>query len=60
MNYTPTQKLSAKDIQALLVTVTLKTAEKHLKDIKEHYNTSIVMYCHFEQYFNIPKQLYQS
>jgi hypothetical protein len=53
-NYKDFQKLSAKDIQFLLITISIRTAETYLKEIKEHFETKIVTYKHFKNYYNIP------
>lgn len=48
--------LTAKDLQTILQVKDIKTAQKYLKDIKEHYKCPLVLYSHFESYFKIPKQ----
>ena len=52
-NYTDLQKLTAKDIQHLLVSVSEKTAQNYITDIKKEYQLKIVLFCHFKNYFKI-------
>ncbi|WP_157776678.1 hypothetical protein [Flavobacterium crassostreae] len=47
-----TQKLTAKDVAELLA-VSLATAEKYFKDIKQQYEINIVLFFHFKKYFKI-------
>lgn len=51
-NYTEFQKLSSKDIQSLL-SVSESTSYLILKDIKQHYNLTSVLYYHFKNYYKI-------
>lgn len=51
--YTDYQKLSYKDIEYLLVSVSQKTAQQYLTDIKKQYQISTVLFLHFKQYFKI-------
>lgn len=52
-NYTSTQKLTAKDVETLLVSVSPGTAKQYLKDIKQSFGVSVVLFCHFCEYFKI-------
>ena len=52
-NYTDLQKLTAKDIQHLLVSVSEKTAQNYFTDIKEEYQLKIVLFIHFKNYFKV-------
>jgi hypothetical protein len=52
-NYTDLQKLTAKDIQHLLVSVSEKTAQNYITDIKKEYQLKIVLFVHFKNYFKI-------
>ena len=53
INYTDTTKINAKDISNLLCTISQRTAEQYLTDIKKHFDIKIVLYFHFKQYFKI-------
>lgn len=52
-NYKEFQKLTAKDICALFVSISERTAEHYLQDIKRHYGIKVVTFRHFKQYFKI-------
>lgn len=52
-NYTEFQKLSYKDIEALLITVSECTAKKYFSDIKKQFNIDVVLFWHFKSYFKI-------
>ena len=52
-NYTDYTKLSYKDIESLLCTISSKTAQQYLTDIKNQYNTKHVLYFHFKKYFKL-------
>ena len=52
-NYTDLQKLTAKDIQYLLVSVSEKTAQNYFTDIKKEYQLKIVLFVHFKNYFKV-------
>jgi hypothetical protein len=52
-NYKDFQKLSYKDIESLLVTISETTAKRYLSDIKQHFNIDTVLYCHFKAYFKV-------
>ena len=52
-NYTDLQKLTAKDIQHLLVSVSEKTAQNYFTDIKKEYQLKIVLFVHFKNYFKV-------
>lgn len=52
-NYKEFQKLSYKDIENLLFTISPRTAKQYLSDIKRHFNVSIVTYSHFKSYFKV-------
>jgi hypothetical protein len=52
-NYTDYQKLSFKDIEALLISVSEKTAKQYLTDIKKELGLKTVLFLHFKQYFKI-------
>jgi hypothetical protein len=43
--------LTTKDVKALLNVQDDRTARKYLKDIKLHFQTPKVLYCHFKTYF---------
>lgn len=51
--YTDYQKLSFKDIETLLVSISVKMAKQYLTDIKKEYEIKIVLFHHFKQYFKI-------
>ena len=51
--YKNTQKLSFKDIEALLINVSPSTAKVYLNDIKKTYDIKIVLFIHFKTYFKI-------
>ncbi|SHM72113.1 hypothetical protein [Flavobacterium xinjiangense] len=51
--YTDYQKISYKDIELLLVSVSEKTAQQYLRDIKKEFQISIVLFSHFKHYFKI-------
>jgi pyruvate/oxaloacetate carboxyltransferase len=51
--YTDCQKLSFKDIEALLISVSPKTAKQYLTDIKKEFDVKIVLFCHFKKYFKV-------
>ena len=53
INYTDTTKINAKDISHLLCTISQRTAEHYLTDIKKYFDIKIVLYFHFKQYFKI-------
>jgi hypothetical protein len=52
-NYTEFQKLSYKDIKALLITVSEKTAKQYLTDIKKEFDINVVLFHHFKIYFKV-------
>jgi hypothetical protein len=52
-NYKEFQKLSYKDIENLLITISERTAKQYLNDIKQHYQIDIVTYQHFKNYFKV-------
>lgn len=47
------QKLTHKDIESLLISVSTKTAQQYLTDIKKEYGLKIVLFSHFKRYFKI-------
>jgi hypothetical protein len=51
--YTDYQKLTFKDIESLLISVSPKTAQQYLTDIKKEYELKAVLFCHFKKYFKI-------
>jgi hypothetical protein len=51
--YTEYTKLSFKDIESLLITVSTKTAKQYYTDIKKELDVKTVLFCHFKQYFKI-------
>jgi hypothetical protein len=51
--YTEYTKLSFKDIESLLITVSEQAARQYLSDIKKEYGLKAVLFCHFKQYFKI-------
>lgn len=51
--YTEFQKLTHKDIELLLINVSPATAKQYLTDIKKEFQTPIVLFNHFKQYFKI-------
>jgi hypothetical protein len=53
LTYTEYTKLSFKDIERLLITVSEKTAKHYLTDIKKELNVKTVLFCHFKQYFKV-------
>jgi hypothetical protein len=52
-NYTEYTKLGYKDIESLLITISAKTAQQYLTDIKKEFDIKDVLFCHFKQYFKI-------
>ncbi|MFV8344588.1 hypothetical protein [Flavobacterium sp. ZB4P13] len=52
-NYTDYQKLSFKDIEYLLISISESTAKQYLTDIKKEYGLKTVLFSHFKQYFKI-------
>jgi hypothetical protein len=52
-NYQEFQKLSYKDIENLLITISTRTAKQYLSDIKRHFNSPIVTFSHFKTYFKV-------
>jgi hypothetical protein len=52
-NYTNTTKLSFKDIESLLTTISQETAKQYFTDIKKQYGLKVVLYCHFKDYFKV-------
>ena len=52
-NYTDTTKISAKDIELLLISISDRTARLYLREIKDHFQIRIVLFTHFKQYFKI-------
>ena len=51
--YSEFQKISYKDIEALLINVSEKTAKQYLTDIKKEFGINIVLFNHFKSYFKI-------
>lgn len=52
-NYTDYTKLSYKDIESLLMTISTKTAQQYLTDIKKQYEIKDVLFFHFKRYFKV-------
>lgn len=52
-NYKEFQKLSYKDIEKLLLTISERTAKQYLSDIKQFFKIDIVTYQHFKKYFKL-------
>jgi hypothetical protein len=52
-DYTDYTKLSAKDIEVLLITVSHTAAKLYLTDIKKQFDIKTVLFIHFKQYFKI-------
>lgn len=53
IHYKDTTKITAKDVCSLLCTVSHRTAEQYLTDIKNHFNIKVVLYKHFKDYFKV-------
>lgn len=51
--YTDLQKITSKDIETLLISISNKTAQQYLTDIKKEYDLKIVLFQHFKKYFKI-------
>lgn len=51
--YTDYQKLSFKDIESLLITVSPQKAKQYLTDIKKEYEIKAVLFIHFKKYFKV-------
>jgi len=51
--YSEYQKISYKDIEALLINVSEKTAKQYLTDIKKEFDIKIVLFSHFKTYFKV-------
>jgi hypothetical protein len=51
--YTDYTKLSFKDIESLLITISEQSAKQYLSDIKKELGLKTVLFCHFKQYFKI-------
>lgn len=51
--YSDYQKLSHKDIETLLISISTKTAKQYLTDIKKEFRIKIVLFSHFKSYFKI-------
>lgn len=47
-----TNKLTAKQVSELL-NVSVSTAYRYMKDIKEEYNLKVVTFSHYQKYFKI-------
>lgn len=56
-NYVKTQRLTAKDIESLLISVSPRTAQQYYTDIKNAYDIKLVTYYHFCDYFKIDMQV---
>lgn len=50
-NYTDSQRLTAKDVCDLMLTISERTAHRYLKDIKDHFSIRVVLYKHYREYF---------
>ncbi len=48
------QKITVKDIERELG-VGRTAASKYYADIKKEYNLTVVLFCHFIDYFKVPK-----
>ena len=51
--YSDFQKITHKDIETLLISISTKTAQQYLTDIKKEYGLKIVLFEHFKKYFKI-------
>lgn len=52
-SYKDFQKLSYKDIEKLLITISERTAKQYFSDIKQFFQIELVTYQHFKIYFKV-------
>ncbi|WP_131494835.1 hypothetical protein [Flavobacterium hydatis] len=52
-SYSEFQRITSKDIEILLISISPRTATQYLTDIKKEYGIKTVLFSHFKSYFKI-------